>query len=87
MIPDTLDPDFPHLHHLKAIGHHDDLLQAVREAIDPLAPGIEPSAFQLRESRQGRYAAVTCSLMVENSEQLQAIYTAIQKIEGVLLCL
>ncbi|MCE5393942.1 MAG: DUF493 domain-containing protein [Acidithiobacillus sp.] len=87
MIPDTPDPDFPHLHHLKAIGQHEDLLQAVREAIDPLAPGLEPGAFQLRESRQGRYAAVTCSLVVENPEQLQAIYAAIQKIEGVLLCL
>jgi putative lipoic acid-binding regulatory protein len=85
--PTEAPEDFPHLHHVKAIGQHDDLLAAVRSAITPHAPGLSETAFCLRASAGGKYQAVTCSLEVQSAAQLQAIYSAVQEIEGVMLCL
>lgn len=85
--PNEAPEDFPHLHHVKAIGQHDDLLQAVRGALLALAPDLPAEAFRVRVSGAGRYSAVTCSLMVDSAEHLQAIYAAVQEIDGVMLCL
>ncbi|WP_248886374.1 DUF493 domain-containing protein [Acidithiobacillus acidisediminis] len=85
--PREAPEDFPHLHHVKAIGKHDDLLQAVRLAVVPHAPDLPTDAFQIRSSGGGKYTAVTCSVMVESAEHLQAIYAAVQEIDGVMLCL
>lgn len=79
--------DFPHLHHVKVIGQSDDLLAAVREAVAPHAPSLPESAFSVRPSRRGNYHAVTCSLVVESEVQLRAVYAAVSRIEGVILCL
>ncbi len=79
--------DFPHLHHVKAIGRHDDLLGAVRTAIAPHAPGLPDSAFAVRSSREGQYTSVTCSVTVGDIGQLRAIYAAVGEIQGVILCL
>jgi len=79
--------DFPHLHHVKVIGQNDDLLAAVRAAVAPHAPDLPESAFAVRPSRRGNYHAVTCSLLVESDAQLRAVYTAVSRIEGVILCL
>ena len=54
--------DFPHLHHVKAIGQHDDLLAAVRAAIAPHVPDLPDTAFSCRPSSQGNYQAVTVSI-------------------------
>jgi putative lipoic acid-binding regulatory protein len=79
--------DFPHLHHVKAIGQHADLLAAVRAAIAEHAPELPESAFSLRPSNQGRYQAVTVSLEVRSEAHLLAIYSAVKSVDGVILCL
>ena len=79
--------DFPHLHHVKAIGQHTDLLAAVRAAIAPHAPDLPDTAFSCRPSSQGQYQAVTVSLEVSSHEHLLAIYTSVKEIDGVILCL
>ncbi|MBU2754705.1 DUF493 domain-containing protein [Acidithiobacillus sp. CV18-2] len=79
--------DFPHIHHVKAIGQHDDLLGAVQAAIAVHVPDIPQQAFSVRASGGGKYSAVTCSVTVTSATQLQAIYAAVQEIEGVMLCL
>lgn len=79
--------DFPHLHHVKAIGQHADLLAAVRAAIAPHAPDLPDMAFSCRPSSQGQYQAVTVSLEVSSNEHLLAIYTSVKEIDGVILCL
>ncbi|WP_308387791.1 DUF493 domain-containing protein [Acidithiobacillus sp. AMEEHan] len=79
--------DFPHIHHVKAIGQHDDLLGAVRAAVAVHVPDISEQAFSVRASGGGKYTAVTCSVTVHDAEHLQAIYAAVQGIEGVMLCL
>ncbi len=79
--------DFPHLHHVKAIGRHEDLLGAVRAAIAPYAPDLPDTAFSVRDSREGQYTSVTCSVTVEDAGQLRAIYAAVGEIRGIILCL
>ncbi len=79
--------DFPHLHHVKVIGQHADLLGAVREAVEPHAPDLPESAFALRTSSQGQYLSVTISLEIQNEAQLLNIYTAVKAVDGVILCL
>ena len=79
--------DFPHLHHVKAIGQHPNLLAAVQKAIAPHAPDLPVTAFSCRPSNQGQYQAVTVSLEVDSHEHLLAIYTSVQEVDGVILCL
>ncbi|MEY2342984.1 DUF493 domain-containing protein [Acidithiobacillus sp. IBUN Pt1247-S3] len=85
--PSEAPEDFPHIHHVKAIGQHDDLLQAMREALVAHAPDLPLEAFSVRVSGGGKYSAVTCSLRVDSAEHLQAIYAAVQEIDGVMMCL
>ncbi|CDQ10019.1 conserved protein of unknown function [Acidithiobacillus ferrivorans] len=79
--------DFPHLHHVKAIGQHADLLAAVRAAIAPHAPDLPDMAFSCRPSSQGQYQAVTVSLEINSHEHLLAVYSSVKGIDGVILCL
>ncbi|MHB8249382.1 MAG: YbeD family protein [Acidithiobacillus sp.] len=79
--------DFPHTHHVKAIGQNSDLLAAVRQAVALHVPELPETAFSCRASREGKYLAVTCTLEAQSREQLEAIYQALRNVDGVILCL
>lgn len=80
--------DFPATYYIKALGKdQDELLGRMTAIVRTHAPQVGPDAFQCRLSREGRYAAVTCTLEAESREQLDAIYRELSADQAVILVL
>jgi hypothetical protein len=66
--------DFP----VKAMGlASDDMEAVVRELVRPHVGELPAAAVATRESRGGRYVAVTVTVRAESRAQLDAIYLAL----------
>lgn len=79
---------FPDTFHIKAMGKNDpQLLDHIQGIIARHAQGLPDDAFQCRESRDGNYLSVTCSLMAQSREQLDAIYKDLSADEKVIIAL
>ncbi|MEW5792298.1 MAG: YbeD family protein [Pseudomonadota bacterium] len=79
---------FPDTYHIKAMGRNEgDLLARVRALVAAHAPDLPEGAFACRASRDGNYLSVTCTLMAESREQLDAIYRALSTDEAIILVL
>lgn len=80
--------DFPATCYIKALGKDpDELLGRMTAIVRTHAPQVGPDAFQCRRSREGKYAAVTCTLEAESREQLDAIYRELSADPAVILAL
>jgi putative lipoic acid-binding regulatory protein len=60
--------------------------QAVKQAVNSIVP-CGDDAIKQRQSSQGNYACVTAMVRLENRSQLEAINTAIRKIDTLMFML
>lgn len=76
--------EFPCDHLFKAFGPNDpqgDFRQAVRAAVSSVTP-IPLDAIKVRPSSAGTHLCVTVVVRLQNFAQLEAIYAALRRIEG-----
>lgn len=75
---------FPCAFPIKAMGlASDDMEAVVRELVAPHVRELAAGAVAIRESRGGRYVAVTVTVWAESRTQLDAIYLALTADERV----
>jgi len=76
--------EFPCDHLFKAFGPNDSggaFLQAVRDAVETVTP-VALDAIKMNLSAGGTYLCVTVMVRLHNFAQLEAIYAALRRIEG-----
>jgi putative lipoic acid-binding regulatory protein len=73
--------EFPTKHMFKIIGKRGEIGADVQATLTSL--GFPPVLPIERHSAKGRYVSITLELNVESGEQLDAIYTALEQLEGV----
>lgn len=79
---------FPGTYQIKAVGRSDDdfagrVVSAVREEL--AVPG--DLDYSVRTTPGGRHVSVTLDVTVQRAEQVRAIYSRIQQIDGLTLLL
>jgi putative lipoic acid-binding regulatory protein len=63
--------DFP----LKVMGpRHEGFTAAVIEVVQRHAPEFDAATMETRDSRQGSYLSLTCTIRAESRQQLDALY-------------
>lgn len=72
--------EFPTKHMFKIIGKRGEVGANVQAALTAL--GFLSAIPVERHSAKGRYVSITLELNVESGEQLDAIYTALERLEG-----
>ena len=82
----TLDEllEFPCVYPFKAFGQvapESDFAAAVYQAVNSVMP-IPLDAMMSRPSSKGNYLCVTIMVRVDSLAQIEAIYTALQRVEG-----
>lgn len=76
--------EFPCDHLFKAFGVNDPggcFQLAVRAAVDLVTP-VPLDAVKVSESRGGAYVCVTVLVRLHNFQQLEAIYAALRRVDG-----
>jgi putative lipoic acid-binding regulatory protein len=83
------DPmEFPCRFPIKAMGPaHADMAAIVLEIVGRHAPGLDPTATQVRTSSGGKWLAVTVVIEAESRAQLDAIYQDLTAHESVVWAL
>ena len=85
--PETL-LTFPCKFPIKVMGHGSaDFRQLVFDIVNRHAPELDDSQLSVRESRQGKYQAVTVMLVATSRAQLDAIYQDLSDHERVVMAL
>lgn len=80
--------DFPCDFPIKAFGHDEgDFADHVVRLVHRHAPEVTRSAARTRQSRGGRYLAVTVTVRATSRDQLDRIYRELSADEGVLFAL
>jgi putative lipoic acid-binding regulatory protein len=63
--------DFP----LKVMGQRNDgFTAAVLEVVQRHAPEFDAATMEMRDSQQGTYLSLTCTIRAESRQQLDALY-------------
>lgn len=79
---------FPGTYTIKAIGVAEgDFARRVVEAAESILAAESDLEHSVRDTRGGRHQAVTLHVTIQNAEQVRAIYSAIQALEGLTLLL
>lgn len=79
---------FPGPYQIKAIGSRDnDFAARVLAAVLEELSGPSEIDHTIRETPNGRHAAVTLEITVQSAEQVRAIYARIREVEGLALLL
>lgn len=76
--------DFPCVYEFKVFGPADgdgSFLEAARAAVSAIVP-VPRDALRSRVSRGGRHQCVTVLTRVNDAVQLQAIYAALRRVDG-----
>ncbi len=77
---------FPGTYMFKVIGSAGaDFEQRVVDAVAALLPAASDLEHSVRTTKGGRHVAVTLHVSVQNAEQVLAIYSALQGVEGLTL--
>ena len=85
--PETL-LEFPCAFPIKAFGRKDsDFEVRVLQLIQAHAPELERADLSCRDSRNGKYTAVTATIVARSQAQLDAIYTDLTASSAVLMAL
>ncbi len=72
--------DFPVEFPMKVIGQRvDDFAQKISEVVCQHVPKFDPASIELRVSSKGSYLSLTVTPVVENREQLEAVYRALSE--------
>lgn len=72
--------EFPCEHNFKVMGlSHYPLTEIVVEVIKNHVPDFDDSRISVKNSSSGKYLSVTAHVRVENKQQLEAIYVALDK--------
>lgn len=70
--------EFPVAFPMKVIGQRvDDFAQQIAELVCQHIPKFDPASIQLRVSSKGSYLSLTVTPVVENRQQLEAVYRAL----------
>lgn len=76
---------FPCPFPIKVMGHHDGKFEAlVTGMISSHTGPISPTSIESRQSRNGRFLAVTVTIIAESQAQLDAIYRTLTACDQVL---
>lgn len=79
---------FPGTYTIKAIGSADGgFEQRVVDAVTAHLPAASDLEHSTRATKGGRHLAVTLHVTVQNAEQVRAIYSELQGVEGLTLLL
>lgn len=81
--PDTLI-DFPCAFHIKAVGNAtDNFVQRVVSTVTSMAKDFDTRTVSTRQSSEENFISVSFDVFVENKEELDNIYRALHKVEGI----
>lgn len=76
--------DFP----VKVLGRADeDFVTVVVEIVRRHAPDLESGQIRTRPSRDGNFIAVTCTIVAQSRDQLDALYEELSAHERILMAL
>ena len=64
-------------------GHHDSLLNEVKLILAELFPEFDHVTIQVRPSRTGRFHSLRVNLHLTHADQVNRLYTALDKAESV----
>ena len=64
-------------------GHHDSLLNEVKLILAELFPEFDHATIQVRPSRTGRFHSLRVKLHLTHADQVNRLYTALDKAESV----
>ena len=79
---------FPCQFPIKIVGMAGDAFEtAVYEVLQSHVPNLAESAISTRQSKDGKYLAITVTILATSQEQLDNIYLALGKVQGVVMCL
>ncbi len=80
--------EFPCQYPIKIIGKSTDNFDLmIIEAINPHLPSRFEGTLETRHSEQGNYTAITIEITATGEQQLKDIFTALKKIESVIMVL
>ncbi len=78
--------DFPATLSLRATGHNQPgFVDQVLAALRTCQPNLSEAALSVRPSRECKYLAVTIRLTVADQAELDALYGALHRVEGLII--
>lgn len=80
--------EFPCDYPIKVLGRSDAcFVEMVTAVVLQHDPGFDPATASRRDSRRGAFCSITLTIRATGVEQLQALHTALQRIEAVKMVL
>jgi hypothetical protein len=77
---------FPATLTLRAMGHNQPgFAERVLAALQTCQPALTEAALQARPSREDKYLAVSITLTVHSQAELDALYSALRGVEGLIM--
>ena len=88
LVDDNLEPDtlidFPCLFHIKAVGNaKDNFVEKIVNVILSMNNEFDTKTIRTRLSSEENFISVSFDVFVENKKELDSIYQALHKVEGV----